>query len=215
VNDYFRLLFDPISHILLLYLQILTLPTILTLARVAAIPALVVCWFSQEWTACAALFIGASLTDYLDGYLARKLNASSAFGAFLDPVADKLMVATVLILNALAPVPAGPLIGNTWLFPVLACIIIGREITMSALREWAAALGPEAHSAVAVSWTGKWKTAAQMVSLTLLLLAKVPGLHGATENLGVAGVVLLGVAALLTVWSLLEYFRALWKFMVR
>jgi CDP-diacylglycerol---glycerol-3-phosphate 3-phosphatidyltransferase len=197
-------------------LQIFTLPTILTLARVAAIPALIVSWFSQEWTACAALFIGASLTDYLDGYLARKLNASSAFGAFLDPVADKLMVTTVLILNGLTAVPAGPLVGNTWLFPVLACVIIGREITMSALREWAAALGPEAHSAVAVSWTGKWKTAAQMVSLTLLLVAKVPGLEvGAIEAVGAAGVVLLGVAALLTVWSLVEYFRALWKFMLR
>lgn len=196
--------------------KILTLPTILTLARVVAIPALVVSWFSQEWTACAALFIGASLTDYLDGYLARKLNASSAFGAFLDPVADKLMVATVLILNGLNPVPAGPLIGNTWLFPVLACIIIGREITMSALREWAAALGPEAHSAVAVSWTGKWKTAAQMVSLTLLLVVKVPGLESKTvEVVGATGVALLGFAALLTVWSLIEYFKALWKFMVR
>ena len=99
----------------------LTLPTILTLARVVAIPALVYCWFAQEWTACAVLFLGASLTDYLDGYLARKLKASSPFGAFLDPVADKLMVATVLILNGLTPVPAGPLAGNTWLFPVLAC----------------------------------------------------------------------------------------------
>ena len=86
-----------------------------------AIPALVVSWFAQEWTVCAALFIGAALTDYFDGYLARRLNASSAFGAFLDPVADKLMVATVLILNGLTPVPAGPLAGNTWLFPVLAC----------------------------------------------------------------------------------------------
>ena len=87
---------------------------------------------------------------------------------------------------------------------------------MSALREWAAALGPEAHGAVAVSWTGKWKTAAQMISLTLLLVAKVPGSEaGAVEAVGAAGVALLGVAAVLTVWSLIEYFRALWKFMVR
>jgi len=87
---------------------------------------------------------------------------------------------------------------------------------MSALREWAAALGPEAHSAVAVSWTGKWKTAAQMVSLTLLLVAKVPGLEiGNVEAIGTAGVALLGVAALLTVWSLIGYFRGLWRFMVQ
>lgn len=87
---------------------------------------------------------------------------------------------------------------------------------MSALREWAAALGPEAHSAVAVRWTGKWKTAAQMVSLTLLLVAKVPGIERETVGaVGAAGVALLGVAALLTVWSLIEYFMSLWKFMVR
>lgn len=79
------------------------------------------CWFSQAWTAAAVIFLGAALTDWLDGYLARRLNASSAFGAFLDPVADKLMVATVLILNGLDAVPAGPLAGNAWLFPVLAC----------------------------------------------------------------------------------------------
>ena len=87
---------------------------------------------------------------------------------------------------------------------------------MSALREWAAALGPEAHGAVAVSWTGKWKTATQMGALTILLGAKVPGIEAATATTaGAAGVVLLGIAAFLTVWSLIEYFGALWKFMVR
>ncbi|PSC76980.1 CDP-diacylglycerol-glycerol-3-phosphate 3-phosphatidyltransferase 2-like [Micractinium conductrix] len=198
-----------------------TLPTLLTLARVAAIPALVAAWYSAApWApaACTALFVGASLTDYLDGYLARKLDASSAFGAFLDPVADKLMVATVMILMCTRPLPAGLAAGNTWLMPLVTCVVIGREITMSALREWAAALGPEAHSAVAVSWVGKWKTAAQMTSLTLLLLARQgPAAGGAVPPAalaaaGATGVPLLLVAALLTVWSLALYFAGLWRF---
>lgn len=194
-------------------LQIFTLPTILTLARVAAIPALIYAWFAQQWLACLSLFIAASLTDYLDGYLARKLNASSAFGAFLDPVADKLMVAVVLILMSTAPVPSGTFAGNTWILPLLTCAIIGREITMSALREWAAALGPEAHKAVAVSWLGKWKTATQMISLTLLLSNRANLGEIVDQVAAVAGLPLLGLAALFTVWSLAEYFAGLWKFM--
>ncbi|GAB4820039.1 hypothetical protein N2152v2_007085 [Parachlorella kessleri] len=203
--------------------QVLTLPTILTLLRVAAIPALVWVWYSSApWAplACTALFVGASLTDFLDGYLARKLNVASAFGAFLDPVADKLMVATVLILLSTRPVPAGVAAGSTWLLPCLTCAIIGREITMSALREWAAALGPEAHKAVAVSWMGKWKTACQMVSVTLLLAAQQAGAGGlaslgtAGRAAGAAGVPLLALATLLTVWSLCDYFVGLWRFMV-
>lgn len=85
---------------------------------------------------------------------------------------------------------------------------------MSALREWAAALGPEAHGAVAVSWTGKWKTASQMAALTLLLGAKIVGIEASlATTAGAMGVVLLGISAVLTVWSLIEYFAALWKFM--
>ena len=149
-----------------------TIPTILTLFRVVAIPLLVAAWFSSQWMWCFSIFVGASVTDFFDGYLARKWECSTPFGAFLDPVADKLMVATILILIGTVPVPAGYFAGNAWLLPAIACVIISREITMSALREWAAALGPEAHAAAAVNKLGKYKTSSQMVSLVLLLGAK-------------------------------------------
>lgn len=149
-----------------------TIPTILTLLRVVAIPLLVASWFSGQWMWCFSLFVGASVTDFFDGYLARKWDCSTPFGAFLDPVADKLMVATILILIGTVPVPGGYFTGNAWLLPAVSCVIIAREITMSALREWAAALGPEAHAAAAVNKLGKYKTTSQMVSLVLLLGAK-------------------------------------------
>ncbi|KAI3430485.1 hypothetical protein D9Q98_005080 [Chlorella vulgaris] len=205
---------------------VLTVPTMLTLVRLTAVPALVAGWYSSApWAAgaCTALFVGASITDWLDGYLARKMNAYSAFGAFLDPVADKLMVATTMILLCTRPLPLGVMAGNAWLLPLLTTVVIGREITMSALREWAAALGPEAHAAVAVSWVGKWKTATQMASLTLLLLAH-QGVAAAAGSGGVAvppavlqaagslGVPLLVVATGLTVWSLALYFNSLWRY---
>ncbi|KAK9816708.1 hypothetical protein WJX72_004036 [[Myrmecia] bisecta] len=196
--------------------KLLTLPTVLTLARVAAIPLLVVVWYSQSsntaWIT-SALFVAASLTDFLDGYLARKMGVTLAFGAFLDPVADKLMVATVLVLLSTHPLAGGPWAGNAWLVPLMASAIIGREITMSALREWAASLGDEAHKAVAVSAWGKWKTASQMVSLSLLLFCSQGGSGQLTELAGVTGPPLLCIAAFLTVYSLAEYFRALWRFM--
>eukprot|EP00878_Enallax_costatus_P035862 GHUV01040103.1.p1 GENE.GHUV01040103.1~~GHUV01040103.1.p1 ORF type:complete len:221 (+),score=63.82 GHUV01040103.1:233-895(+) len=102
--------------------SVLTLPTVLTLARVAAIPALIAAWFWSDPAASSwvtGLFVAASVTDWLDGYLARKLNAHSSFGAFLDPVADKLMVATVLVLLSTQPLAAGPLAGNAWVMPVV------------------------------------------------------------------------------------------------
>ena len=99
--------------------------------------------------------------------------------------------------------------------PFRIAVVISREITMSALREWAAALGPEAHAAVAVSWLGKWKTALQMVSLSLLLLSHEAGLPGAGAWWAAAvGVSMLGAAAALTAWSLAEYFAGLWKYLV-
>lgn len=188
----------------------------LTLGRVAAVPLLIAAWYWQSQysaIACTSIFVAAALTDWLDGYLARRMNAMTAFGAFLDPVADKLMVATVLILLSTSPIAAGPLAGNGWLLPLLSLCIIGREITMSALREWAATLGPEARDAVAVSSWGKWKTAAQMVSLTLLLVARDGGSGWLVESASVLGPPLLCVASYLTMHSLVLYSRGLSKFM--
>ncbi|GBG67111.1 hypothetical protein CBR_g81535 [Chara braunii] len=151
---------------------LLNIPTLLTLCRVAAVPALLVVYFVQEpWAAAAGaiIFLAASVTDWLDGFLARKMGTSSAFGAFLDPVADKLMVATVLVLLCSRPPPTGAFAGFPWLLPLPSILIIGREITMSAIREWAASQGGKMHKAVAVNSLGKWKTAMQMAALTLLL----------------------------------------------
>lgn len=196
--------------------MVITLPTMLTLARVAAIPLLVAGWYwPSPWSGmlCTSIFILAALTDWLDGYLARKMNLFSSFGAFLDPVADKLMVAAVLVLLCTQPLPAGPLAGNTWFIPIMTLAIIGREITMSALREWAATLGPEARKALAVNAWGKWKTACQMSSLTLLLTMRGSAAGPLTDLAGTAGPALLAVAAYLTVWSLVLYIRELWAFM--
>jgi len=196
--------------------KVLTLPTILTLGRLAAIPAFVAAWY---WSSplstpvCTALFIAASLTDWLDGYLARKLNASTPFGAFLDPVADKLMVGAALILLSTRPLAAGPLAGNDWLVPVATLVVIGREITMSALREWAAAMGPEARQAVDVNAWGKWKTAFQMISLALLLACRDGGSSELITLAATAGPALLVAAAGLTLWSLALYFKQLARFM--
>nr|PNR45039.1 hypothetical protein PHYPA_014810 [Physcomitrium patens] len=167
--------------------KFLTLPTILTLARVAAVPALLAVFYCEEkWatTAGATIFVVAAVTDWLDGYLARKMGSSSEFGAFLDPVADKLMVATTLVLLCTRPPVAALAKVGPWLLPVPAITIIGREITMSALREWAASQGGDVRQAVAVNSLGKWKTAAQMVALTLLLAGRDGGYVMCLEDVG-------------------------------
>jgi len=178
----------------------INLPTLLTWARVAAIPLIVGVYFlpagwltlPERNVTATVLFILSAITDWLDGYLARKWNQTSSFGAFLDPVADKLMVsAALLILLQLGRVDA-----------LVTLIIIGREIAISALREWMAQIGQSRR--VAVSYVGKVKTAVQMVAIPFLL-------YGGTL-FGVADAVLIGqwliwLAAVLTLWSMQYYFR--------
>jgi CDP-diacylglycerol--glycerol-3-phosphate 3-phosphatidyltransferase/cardiolipin synthase len=173
------------------------IPNILTLLRILLIPVFVLLFYLPvEWArlSCALVFSIAAVTDWFDGYLARRWGQVSPFGAFLDPVADKLMVAVSLLLLVQAePTPA---------LAIPAAVIIGREITISALREWMAELG--VREMVAVSMIGKFKTAVQMVAILLLIFAKP--LWGIP--IYVIGFVLLYIAAILTLWSMVIYIRA-------
>jgi len=173
------------------------LPTNLTLLRIGLIP-LVAVVFYLPWqnanVACTLLFMIAGFTDWLDGYLARKMRLETAFGAFLDPVADKLMVAFVLVLIVQAQ-------GSVAL-AIASAIIIGREITIASLREWMAEIGQNAK--VKVSALGKWKTTAQMVAIGFLLYRE--DLFGLPTNL--IGHWLLYFSAILTLWSMVNYLSA-------
>jgi len=175
------------------------IPNILTLLRIVLIPVLVVVFYLPgpwSYQISAMIFGVAAITDWLDGYLARRLQQTSPFGAFLDPVADKLMVAVALVLL----VQDNP----SELFAVPAAVIIGREIVISALREWMAEIG--ARTRVAVSIVGKVKTSLQMIAI-LLLLYKIPVGAFPTHTVGV---ILLYIAAILTLWSMFVYLRAAW-----
>ncbi|MBK1734770.1 CDP-diacylglycerol--glycerol-3-phosphate 3-phosphatidyltransferase [Halorhodospira abdelmalekii] len=175
----------------------LTVPTALTLMRIALIPVFGLCFLlPPPWTnlLTVAVFALAAITDWLDGYLARRLGQSSDFGAFLDPVADKLMVAVALV----ALVTVYP---HLWM-AVPAAVIIGREIAVSALREWMAEIGKRA--TVAVSQLGKFKTAAQMAAILMLLYREPIGPIPLPEM----GMLLLWLAALLTLYSAYVYMRA-------
>jgi CDP-diacylglycerol--glycerol-3-phosphate 3-phosphatidyltransferase len=179
------------------------LPNLLTLLRIALIPVFVVVFYlpvSWSHVVAAGIFMLAGATDWLDGYLARRLGQTSAFGAFLDPVADKLMVAVALVM--LVDVNPTPFSGALMAMP--AAVIVGREIVISALREWMAELGERAQ--VAVSVIGKIKTSAQMLALLLLLYRDPIGALLTAET----GFVLLYVAAGLTLWSMFIYLRAAW-----
>jgi cardiolipin synthase (CMP-forming) len=175
----------------------LTIPTLLTWARIAAIP-LIVGVFELDWSAttqnrvATALFVLFALTDWLDGWLARRLNQTSAFGAFLDPVADKFLICASLLV----------LLEQGRVGSLVALIIIGREIAISALREWMAQIG--ASRSVAVHMLGKLKTASQMVAIPFLLYDG--RLFGFVDT-RVWGGWLMVVAAVLTVWSMVYYLR--------
>jgi CDP-diacylglycerol--glycerol-3-phosphate 3-phosphatidyltransferase/cardiolipin synthase len=177
----------------------LSLPNVLTLLRIALIPVFVIVFYLPwVWAplVAAIVFTVAALTDLLDGYFARRLNQVSPMGAFLDPVADKLMVATALVLLVEAdPTPA---------LAIPVVIIIGREIAISALREWMAEVGARAQ--VAVSMIGKIKTTVQMTAIIMMIYrADILGLPVYT-----IGYVLLYMAAILTLWSMMVYLRAAW-----
>uniref|UniRef100_A0A0E0KC70 CDP-diacylglycerol--glycerol-3-phosphate 3-phosphatidyltransferase n=1 Tax=Oryza punctata TaxID=4537 RepID=A0A0E0KC70_ORYPU len=167
--------------------KLLTLPTVLTIGRVAAVPLLISTFYMEgprAATATTGIFLAAAVTDWLDGYIARKMQLGTPFGAFLDPVADKLMVAATLVLLCTKPLEISLLRDGPWLLTVPAIAIIGRE-------------------AVAVNNLGKWKTATQMTALTILLASRDPSLP-AQDALVTSGVALLYVSAGLAIWSLVK-----------
>ncbi|XP_020696427.1 cardiolipin synthase (CMP-forming), mitochondrial-like isoform X1 [Dendrobium catenatum] len=195
----------------------LTLPTVLTLGRVAAVPLLVSTYhMNGSWasTLTSSIFLVAALTDWLDGYLARKMRLGTRFGAFLDPVADKLMVAATLVLLCTRPLEVAIFGEVPWLLTVPAIAITSREITMSAVREWAASQSSKLLEAVAVNNLGKWKTATQMTALTILLIIRDPSLTG-PGFLVSTGVFLLYVSAGLALWSLAVYVGNVWSFLIK
>lgn len=170
------------------------IPTLLTLFRVILIPFFVLAFYlPYTWAplACAVIFVVAAVTDWFDGFLARKWKQTTRFGAFLDPVADKVMVATALVLVVEYY--------SVWWISLPAATMIAREIIISALREWMAEIGKR--SSVAVSWIGKVKTMAQMMALVGLLWRP-------NQWIEVLGFVLLYIAAILTFWSMFQYLKA-------
>lgn len=181
----------------------LNVANILTLIRIAAIPAVVICFYSSIPNArpIAAIIFGvAAVTDILDGWVARRFNQMSKFGEFLDPVADKLMVAIVLVML----VQGDP----DWHVDIIAMIIIGREITISALREWMATIGERAN--VKVSILGKVKTVLQMFGIAFMVYqSKLFGI-----DIYALGFALLVAAAGMTIWSMIHYLRAAWPFIM-
>lgn len=178
----------------------MTIPNAITLLRIFLVPVLVFFFYlpgSWTHTVCATIFALAALTDWIDGYLARKLHQSSEFGKFIDPVADKLIVAVSLVLIVGANGGA--------LLAIPAVVIVGREIVISALREWMAELGER--GAVSVNWLGKLKTTIQMIAIICLLLTH----KGSPWYIYWGGVIALYVAATLTLWSMTLYMMAAFK----
>src|SRR5580658_8357218 len=178
----------------------LNLPNTLTWLRILMIPAILALFYLPYWwadpAACAA-FALAGITDSLDGYYARKLGQTSRLGAFLDPVADKLIVAAALVLI----VSKDP----RWFVVIVAVVIIGREIAVSALREWMAEIG--ARGRIKVTVLAKYKTIMQIVGLSLLLFRQNLFVVIPTYRLGL---LLTAIAAVLTLWSMVQYLRVAW-----
>jgi len=175
-----------------------TIPTIMTWTRIVAIPLIVAVYYIPGLTDAArnvlatVMFVVFAITDWLDGFLARKLNQTSAFGAFLDPVADKFLVCASLLI----------LVHMNRVHVLVALIIIGREIAISSLREWMAQIG--ASKSVAVHMIGKLKTTVQMVAIPFLLF---DGMLLGTIDTRVWGAALIWAAAVLTVWSMVYYMQ--------
>ncbi len=181
----------------------LNLAIMLTLFRIAAIPAVVICFYSPlpDARPIAAILFGiAAVTDFIDGWVARRFGQHSRFGEFLDPVADKLMVAIVLVMLVQAQ--------SHWFEDIIAMIIIGREITISALREWMATIGERAN--VKVSFSGKVKTTLQMFGIAFMVYQH--DLFGIP--IYTVGFVLLLAAAVMTIWSMFFYLKAAWPFIM-
>jgi CDP-diacylglycerol--glycerol-3-phosphate 3-phosphatidyltransferase len=186
----------------------INLPTWLTLFRVLLLPVMVLVFYSHDAIHAIPLhaanigavivFAFAALTDWLDGWIARRFHMESAFGAFLDPVADKLMMTVTLFVL----VQSHP----TWLLAVTSAVIVGREIAVSALREWMAFVGERGR--VRVQWVGKFKTVMQIVAILILLWERDK--DATFLRLWNAGEVLLIIAAVLTIWSGLAYMKAAW-----
>ncbi|POR49052.1 CDP-diacylglycerol--glycerol-3-phosphate 3-phosphatidyltransferase [Paraburkholderia eburnea] len=183
------------------------IPILLTWLRIVLIPLVVGVFYlpqtmlspMQQNTSAMLIFVLAALTDWFDGFLARKWNQTSSFGAFLDPVADKLMVTAALLV----------LVHLQRLDAVIALVIVGREIAISALREWMAQIG--ASKSVAVNQLGKFKTACQMVAIPMLLFYAPLTIGGTTLfDSRVWGTWLIYVAAVLTIWSMLYYMKLAW-----
>jgi len=182
----------------------MNIPNLLTLFRILMIPVVVgVYYLPQSWSflLAAIIFTTAAVTDWIDGYLARKLGQMTPFGAFLDPVADKLIVAAALVVLVESH-------SSIWM-TIPAIVIVGREIVISALREWMAELGKRA--SVAVNMLGKIKTTLQMVAI-VILLTQDPAMRTwlSADWLANLGLLALQISAVLTLWSMIVYLRAAW-----